>query len=325
MYDASPPASPVGAPASALGAAGAGRGGGRWRGGNRGRLPCCLRGWRLRRLWRWGWFGRCRWRRLDVVLARALRRGCGLRFGWRFCGRWRCFCGRWRFGGGSAAGSAGGSAAGGAASAAGGAASAAGGAGSAAGGAGSAAGGSASGCSSVVDGAVAGWSLPLPSSMTASSEPTSTVSSSATVILLRMPATGDGISVSTLSVDTSSSGSSTATWSPSFFSQRVTVPSVTLSPRRGIVTETDMRAATPLHGRGENAGGRSVVHVKRLTRKSEHCLTDRLGLRRVRVDELRDLTRQRLPVVDQLGFGDQFADARADSVNAEDRARRPRR
>ena len=81
--------------------------------------------------------------------------------------------------------------------------------------------------------------------MTASSEPTSTVSSSATVIFDRMPATGDGISVSTLSVETSSSGSSTATWSPSFFNQRVTVPSVTLSPRRGIVTETDMRAMTP--------------------------------------------------------------------------------
>jgi hypothetical protein len=84
-----------------------------------------------------------------------------------------------------------------------------------------------------------------PSSITASSAPTSTVSSSATVILLSTPATGDGISVSTLSVETSRSGSSTATWSPSFFSQRVTVPSVTLSPRRGIVTETDMRAMAP--------------------------------------------------------------------------------
>jgi hypothetical protein len=55
-----------------------------------------------------------------------------------------------------------------------------------------------------------------------------------------MPAAGEGISVSTLSVETSSSGSSTSTRSPSFFSQRVTVPSVTLSPRRGMVTETAM-------------------------------------------------------------------------------------
>ena len=46
------------------------------------------------------------------------------------------------------------------------------------------------------------------SSMTASSAPTATVSSSATVIPRRIPDTGEGISVSTLSVETSSSGSS---------------------------------------------------------------------------------------------------------------------
>lgn len=39
--------------------------------------------------------------------------------------------------------------------------------------------------------------------------------------------------MSTLSVEISTSGSSTATVSPTFFSQRVTVPSVTLSPRAG--------------------------------------------------------------------------------------------
>ena len=52
------------------------------------------------------------------------------------------------------------------------------------------------------------------------------------------PATGDGISVSTLSVETSSSGSSTSTRSPTFFSQRVTVPSVTLSPSAGRLTDS---------------------------------------------------------------------------------------
>jgi len=56
----------------------------------------------------------------------------------------------------------------------------------------------------------------------------------------RTPVAGAGISVSTLSVETSSSGSSVVIWSPSFFSHLVTVPSVTLSPRRGIFTETDM-------------------------------------------------------------------------------------
>ena len=72
--------------------------------------------------------------------------------------------------------------------------------------------------------------------MTARSPPTGTTSSSWTRIFERTPATGEGISVSTLSVETSSSGSSTSTVSPSDFSQRVTVPSVTDSPSAGIVT-----------------------------------------------------------------------------------------
>ena len=59
--------------------------------------------------------------------------------------------------------------------------------------------------------------------------------STATSIANNVPATGDGISVSTLSVETSSNASSTATESPIFFNQRVTVPSLTLSPKAGIV------------------------------------------------------------------------------------------
>ena len=73
--------------------------------------------------------------------------------------------------------------------------------------------------------------------MIASSAPTATVESTPTTIFAITPATGEGISVSTLSVETSSSGSSIATVSPSALSQRVTVPSVTLSPSAGIVTE----------------------------------------------------------------------------------------
>ena len=52
--------------------------------------------------------------------------------------------------------------------------------------------------------------------------------------------------MSTLSVEISSSGSSLSTRSPSFLSQRVTVPSVTLSPSWGMDTETDMDFPTPL-------------------------------------------------------------------------------
>ena len=75
-----------------------------------------------------------------------------------------------------------------------------------------------------------------PSPMTARSPPTSTSSSSSAKISCRTPEYGLGISVSTLSVDTSRSGSSTSTVSPTSLSQRVTVPSVTDSPRAGIFT-----------------------------------------------------------------------------------------
>ena len=71
-----------------------------------------------------------------------------------------------------------------------------------------------------------------------------------------MPDAGEGTSVSTLSVETSSSGSSAATSSPSCLSQRVTVPSVTLSPRRGMVTETGMLSGSSslVQGRTVKAG-----------------------------------------------------------------------
>ena len=46
--------------------------------------------------------------------------------------------------------------------------------------------------------------------ITASCVPTATVESTWTIIFCSTPATGDGISVSTLSVETSSNGSSTA-------------------------------------------------------------------------------------------------------------------
>src|ERR1019366_3738822 len=68
--------------------------------------------------------------------------------------------------------------------------------------------------------------------------PTATVVSTGTSMARIVPVAGEGISVSTLSVETSRSGSSTLIVSPTFLSQRVTVPSVTDSPRAGIVTTT---------------------------------------------------------------------------------------
>ena len=58
----------------------------------------------------------------------------------------------------------------------------------------------------------------------------------------KTPDAGDGISVSTLSVETSRRASSTVTLSPTCFNQRVTVPSVTDSPSAGIVTMVPLPA-----------------------------------------------------------------------------------
>src|ERR1700712_1652152 len=60
----------------------------------------------------------------------------------------------------------------------------------------------------------------------ASGVPTGTVSPAATRISSRTPSYGDGISESTLSVDTSKSASSKAMTSPTLRTQELTVPSV---------------------------------------------------------------------------------------------------
>jgi hypothetical protein len=71
----------------------------------------------------------------------------------------------------------------------------------------------------------------------------STVFPSATLISASTPAAGEGISASTLSVEISRIGSSRFTRSPTFLSQRTTVPSWMLSPICGMITSTFM--ATP--------------------------------------------------------------------------------
>ena len=85
-------------------------------------------------------------------------------------------------------------------------------------------------------GAGAGAAAPLDAPTTAMTVPTGTVSPACTRISVSVPAIGDGTSVSTLSVDTSKSGSSARTVSPTFLNQRVIVPSVTVSPSCGRVT-----------------------------------------------------------------------------------------
>ena len=65
---------------------------------------------------------------------------------------------------------------------------------------------------------------------------TPTVAPSCTLISPSVPAMGEGISASTLSVEISNSGSSRWTVSPGFFSHLVRVPSVMDSPIWGMTT-----------------------------------------------------------------------------------------
>ena len=85
--------------------------------------------------------------------------------------------------------------------------------------------------------------------------PTSTVSSSGTSSLITTPETGEGTSVSTLSVATDTSGSSASMVSPTALYQEETVPSVTDSPRAGMVTSVP---AVSLLGAGTAGAGAGV-------------------------------------------------------------------
>src|SRR5882672_1067219 len=66
--------------------------------------------------------------------------------------------------------------------------------------------------------------------------PVGTVWPTSTRMAFTTPAVIDGISVVTLSVSTSNSGSSAFTVSPTFLYQLATVPSVTVSPSWGMIT-----------------------------------------------------------------------------------------
>src|SRR6516225_5526349 len=84
-------------------------------------------------------------------------------------------------------------------------------------------------------GAAAGLSAApaAPSLICPSSAPTATVSPSLATISPSVPAEGEGTSIVTLSVSSSTNGSSTATGSPAFLNQRPMVASVTDSPSVG--------------------------------------------------------------------------------------------
>ncbi len=96
-------------------------------------------------------------------------------------------------------------------------------------------------------GSLGAGAAPFPStSISPSGAPTCTVESGSARIFVSVPAAGAGTSASTLSVETSTRGSSAATRSPTCFSHSRIVPSVTDSPIWGIVICTVVaRVAIP--------------------------------------------------------------------------------
>jgi hypothetical protein len=100
--------------------------------------------------------------------------------------------------------------------------------------------GAAAGAAAAGAGAAAGAPIGalLSVSMRATMVPTATVCPSVTDTSARTPPVGAGISASTLSVEISKIGSSRLTSSPTFLSQRESVPSAMLSPIWGMMTST---------------------------------------------------------------------------------------
>ena len=94
---------------------------------------------------------------------------------------------------------------------------------------------SAAGC---VAGSGAGGDAPASPPIRARTVPTSTVAPSSTRISVTTPAAGEGTSVSTLSVEISSSVSSASTVSPTCLFHFVIVPSDTDTPICGMTTST---------------------------------------------------------------------------------------
>src|SRR5918997_970543 len=135
------------------------------------------------------------------------------------------------------------------------------------------------------------------------SVPTSTVEPSVTRNFSILPATGEGSSALTLSVSTSARGSSISTSSPSALSQRVMVPSVTLSPSCGIVTGLATGSSCllwfdrPGGDEGRHVGGDRIVavavFVKTGDQEARSDLTPDLLLQRVA--ELERLSPLHLP------------------------------
>ena len=139
--------------------------------------------------------------------------------------------------------------------------------------------------------------------------PTETVSPSCARTSRTTPSYELGTSVSTLSVDTSNSGSSNSTSSPTFLKKVPITPSVTDSPNFGRVTthvSSDISIAS-----------RAVSAVQRSAGECNHRLADCLGEAWMSVNERPDVRRQGLPVDRQISFVEQLTCPRPDQMQAQ--------
>src|SRR6478736_7210809 len=144
--------------------------------------------------------------------------------------------------------------------------------------------------------------------------PTGTTPPAFTRISAITPSYGLGISESTLSVDTSNSGSSNSTASPTCLSQLVSSPSVTVSPNLGMVTNHSSFDILDLPQFGVNFSA-----VQRTAGEGDHGFADGLGEARVCVNQPADVTGQGLPVHRQVTLVQQLTGPRADQMEAQDR------
>src|SRR5262249_60118295 len=112
-----------------------------------------------------------------------------------------------------------------------------------------------------------------------------TVCPSSTLICVIVPADGEGMTVSTLSVEISSRGSSRSTFSPTFLSHLVTVPSAIDSPIWGMTTSVAI-FLLPRGTRTATAGASScgplerhqlLGHADHVARLGQEELFQRLG------------------------------------------------
>ena len=151
--------------------------------------------------------------------------------------------------------------------------------------------------------------------------PTGTVSSTCTRISVIVPATGEGISASTLSVEISTRGSSTATVSPTCLSHSSTVPSATESPISGKATSTTFagsgsepgvplpeEAAAPLPAGAGGVSGAAASLISISPRAWPTCTVSSGSTRmRVRVPEAGDGTSASTLSVDTSTIGSSAA------------------